>query len=173
MHIFKQWLYSLKHYSKMMIFMSSPSNLPYCPSCLLFSLMAYIACGKLLMGETRSLIMITTQIIIELFILYLISSVILKVVHKTERLQQTVSALIGVSLVISFVSLPIMAILPDIRDGDTINALTVQVSLVILIWNLAVISLIFKKAFEIRTILAGFLSFNYFLLYQFLIVNFL
>jgi len=157
----------------MMFFMSSPSNLPYCPNCLLFSLIAYIACGKFLMGETRSLLMIAIQIFIELFILYLISSIMLKFANKTERLQQTVAALIGVSLVISFVSLPIMAILPDIRDGDTINSLTVQVSLVILIWNLAVISLIFKKAFEIRTILAGFLSFNYFLLYQFLIVNFL
>ena len=42
-------------------------------------------------------------------------------------------------------------------------------NLLLLFWYLAIISLIFKRSFEIRTMTAGFLSFNYFLFNLFLL----
>jgi hypothetical protein len=63
-------------------------------------------------------------------------------------------------------------LLPDAPTAEQPGTLTLQLNLLLLFWNLAVISLIFKRAFEIRTIVAGIIAFNYFLLYELLLMNF-
>ena len=156
----------------MALFMSSPAKLPQGSAPVFLTLLAYITVGELLLGEQRSLISIIIQIGIEVMILACISFIALKLTQKPQRLLQTVSALIGVSLVVSVVSLLIMSALPDSGDAEQLNPIVVQVNLILLFWNLAVISLIFKRAFEVRTIVAGFIAFNYFVFYEFLLLNF-
>ena len=156
----------------MSLFLSSPAKLPYSPASLLLTLITYIIVGEMLLGGDRTLISIIIQISFEVLILFCISFIALKITRKPQRLLQTVSALIGVSLVISIVSLLIMSALPDTGDAEQINPLVLKINLILLLWNLSVLSLIFKRSFDIRTITAGFIALIYFVFYEFLLLNF-
>lgn len=168
---FQQWILSLRHYVRMSLFTSSPANLPYNPYVIVLTLVAYLAIGVLILGDRRSFGSILGQIGIEVCILYAITFIVLKILNKPKRLIQTLSALIGVSLCVSLVSLMVTAALPPSEDPEQINPLTLQVNLLLLFWNLAVISLIFKRSFEIKTVLAAVIAFNYFLIYEFILLN--
>ena len=56
------------------------------------------------------------------------------------------------------------------KDRIRRRLLLITPTLAILIWNLAVLSLIFKRAFEISTHLSAMISFNYFVVYQFIVI---
>ena len=126
--------------------------------------------GYALLGNDRSLLSITAQIIVEVGILFAISSVVLKLVKKPERLIQTMSALIGVNLIVSLVSIPLFYLLPA-PAPDQLDSTSLQLNVILLVWNLAIISLIFRRSFHINTLLAGFIAFNYFLLYEYILMK--
>jgi hypothetical protein len=169
-HVLKLWLACLKHYVKMCLFLSSPSNLPFNPKTVALTLLAYVMVGYTLLGNERNLISILGQILIEVGILYAISNTVLKLVKKPERLIQTMSALIGINLIVSLVSIPVFYLLSS-PTPDQLSPMALQINLILLVWNLAIISLIFKRAFQINTLLAGFIAFNYFLLYEFILMK--
>lgn len=160
-------LICLKHYIQMSLFFSSPSNLPYNQNCIIYTLVAYVGVGILVLGDQYNLPTIVAIIFIETAIFAAISFIMLKFVKKPERLLQTISALIGVSLIISLISFFFISLLPTPTDEQQVSPL----ALIVLFWNLAVVSLIFKRSFEIRTIVAGFIAFNYFLLYELILIN--
>ncbi len=170
--ILSVWLNSLKHYLQLSVFLSTPAKLPFSPASLVLTLVAYITVGEFLLGAERGMFSIIIQIGIEVLILFGITFIALKIAKKPERLLQTLSALIGVSLIISLAGLLIMSALPDNGSADELNLMILQVNLVLLLWNLAAISLIFKRAFEIRTFTAGFIAFNFYLSYEYLMLNF-
>ena len=169
--VLQQWLLCLSQYVRMSLFSSSPANLPYSPATLLLTVLMYIGIGELILGDRRNFTSIVAQIGIEVCILFAITYIVLKILHKPRRLLQTVSALVGVSLFISLMSLLVTSALPPGADPEQVNPVTLQINLLLLFWNLAVISLIFKRAFEIRTVLAAVLAFNYFLIYEFILLN--
>ena len=170
-YLVRQWLNCLAQYAQMSLFRSSPANLPYSLPCLLLTLLAYSLVGLILLSELRSVFSIIAQIGLEVLLLSAFSLIGLRLTKKNERLLQTVSALIGVNLVISIVSLPIMYLLPEVEPEQPIDPLVLQLNLMLLLWNLAALSLIFKRSLEIRTLAAGFMSFNYFLLYELILLN--
>jgi len=170
--IFSQWLICLKIFVQMTLFSASPARLPYSLPCLLLTLLAYVIAGEILLGDQRSFPSILVQIALEFLILYAISYITLKFNGRLERLLQTMTALSGVSLIISLVSIPLVFVLPESPGENEIHPVTLQINLLLLFWNLAVISLIFKRAFGINTLAAGFIAFNYFLLYELLLLNF-
>jgi hypothetical protein len=169
-HIFKLWLLCLKHYFKMCLFQSSPSNLPFNPKTIVLTLLAYVVVGYTLLHNERSLPSIALQIFVEVGILYSISYLMLRLVRKPERLIQTLSALVGVNLVVSLITIPVFYLAPS-PTPDQMDPVSYQINLILLVWNLAIISLIFKRAFQINTLLAGFLAFNYFLIYDFILIK--
>ncbi len=170
---FKLWLSCLKHYILMCLFVSSPDRLPRSLHCILFSLFAYCLLGFSLVDEQRSYALVIAQILLELGLLALVAHTGLKWKKKLVRFHQTFSALIGVNLVISAVSIPVYQVLTQkISAGDGIDPVIIYTTMVIVFWNLAVLALIFKRAFEINTVLSSMISFNYFLIYQFIIIWF-
>ncbi len=83
---------------------------------------------------------------------------------------QTYSALICINVVITAATIPVYNLVADSGgDGDS---LLIYITLAILVWNLAVLSLIFKRAFEISTHLSAMISFSYFFVYQFIVIWF-
>ena len=166
-HIFKLWLLCLQQYLQLALFRSTPARLPYNPYTIVLTLVAYTLVGFILLSDYASPVSIILQITIEVGILFLISLVALTLVGKRERLVQSLSALIGVNLLIGFISVPVFQFLPPSSE-EQVNLVTLQVTVLILVWNLAAISLIFKRSFEISTALAAFIAFNYFLLNSFI-----
>lgn len=167
---FKQWLNCLKHYILMCLFVSGPERLPHSLHCILFSLLAYFLLGFSLVDEQRDYPMVVIQILLELGLLALVVQAGLKWKKKQARFHQTFSALLGVNLIISAVSILVYQMQSQsINLGGEIDQSILIVMIAIVFWNLAVLSLIFKRAFEINTILSSIISFNYFMIYQFII----
>lgn len=161
-----QWITSLKHYLLMSLLLSSPDRLPYSPQCTLLTVIAYFMLGSQLVDEQRSATVVNTQILLELGMLAAIAWLGLRWRKLLPRFQQTFSALAGINLVISAAAIPLYRMV-DADAGNPTSAL-VYVTLAILIWNLAVLSLIFKRSLEISIQLAAVISFNYFVVYQFM-----
>jgi hypothetical protein len=165
-----QWLYSLRHYLLMCLLMSSPDRLPYNRNCIALTVFAYFLIGLLLVEEQRSYAMVCLQITLELVMLGLIAYLGLRWKDRLSRWLQTFSALVGINLVITAATIPVYRAITDNQANQ--ESLLLYATLIILLWNLAVLSLIFKRALEISTHLSAMISFNYFVVYQFLVYGF-
>lgn len=167
----KQWLISIKHYALMCLLISGPDRLPGGIQNIILSIFFYCLVGFALVDEHRSYATILLQIALELLLLALVCYSGLKWKNLLPRFTQAFSALIGVNVIISIVSIPAYRILirDDLADGD-LNRIAINTTMVIVFWNLVVMSSIFKKAFTVNTLIAAIISFNYFLVYQFTVV---
>ena len=169
----KQWLYCLKQYALMCVFASGPQRLPNSPVCIVLSIFAYFLVGFALVGPKTSYASIIAQILYEVALLALLAYVGLKWKSMLSRFTQTWSALIGINLIISAVTIPVFRMLTDSSTTtESIESKVLYVTMLMIFWNLAVLSQIIKNAFEIKTVMAAMIVFNYFLLYQFTVVWF-
>ena len=159
-----QWLLSLKHYLLMCLLLSGPDRLPYNPYPILLTGLCYFVIGLLLVDPERSYLTVCVQILIELAMLGLIAWWGLSRNQAQSRFLQTFSALLGVNVIITAVTIPVYHAVID--NAEVSNNLLLTVTIVILAWNLAVLSQIFKRAFEISTLRSSVLSFSYFIAYQ-------
>jgi hypothetical protein len=170
---FKLWLVSLKHYVLMCFFRSGPDNLPAGIHSILFSLFAYCLIGFSLVDEQHSYAAIIQQIAIELGLLSGFIYVGLKWKNLLFRLPQAFSALLGINMIISIVGILVYHALIDAygsaSEGD-LDRNVLNAELLIVFWNLSVMSMVLKQVLDINTLLAAMISFNYFMVYQFLIV---
>lgn len=170
-HLLRLWLYCWVQFVRLSLFLSTPAKLPWNPALLVMTLLAYVLVGQLILGALRPFTDILLQIGIEVALLAWLSAVMLRLRQHGERFVQTVHALIGVNLIVSLASYPLMELLPNTLHDDQPDLLAVQLSLLLLVWNLAAISLIFRRAFEIGTLPAGFLAFSYFLVFEWLLMQ--
>jgi hypothetical protein len=168
--IIGQWLLSLKHYILMCLLLSSPERLPYSPHSIALTVFSYFLIGLLLVDEQSSYAMVCAQIALELGMLGLIAYAGLRWKKSLARFQQTFSALLGINMILTAVTIPVYR--SAVSHTDSMENILIYVTLVILIWNLAVLSLIFKRSFEISTHLSAMISFNYFVVYQFIVTWF-
>ncbi len=169
-NIIGEWLISLKHYLLMCLLLSSPERLPYNPYCVTLTLFIYFLIGLLLVDEQRSYAAVCAQISLELVMLGSIAYWGLRWKKSPGRFLQTFSALIGINMIITAVTIPVYR---SVTQNETnIENLLIYVTLAILIWNLAILSLIFKRALAISTHLSAMIAFNYFVLYQFIVIWF-
>jgi hypothetical protein len=160
--IIGQWLFSLKHYLYMCLLLSSPDRLPYSPYPIALTGLAYFLVGLLLVDSQRSYLLICAQILLELGMLGLIAYFGLLMKQSLERFLQTFAALLGINVVFTVLSIPAYRFFVGGGDGNALFLIT----LILLVWNLAVLSLIFKRALEVSTGLSAMISFFYFVLYQ-------
>jgi len=169
----KQWLISIKHYALMCLLISGPDRLPGGVQNIILSIFCYCLVGFALIDEQRSYATILSQIALELLLLALVCYSGLKWKDLLPRFTQAFSALIGVNIIISIVSIPAyrMLVQDDLVDGE-LNRIAINTTMVIVFWNLVVMTSIFKKAFNVNTLIAAMISFNYFLVYQFIVVWF-
>ncbi len=161
-NIIGQWLYSLKQYLLMCLLLSSPERLPYSPYPLLLTGFAYFLLGLLLVDPERGYAVICAQILLEMAMLGLISYLGLRWKESLSRWLQTFTALLGINVIITAATIPVYYL--GINNEDSNYGLLLDI---VQIWNIAVLSLIFKRAFEISIRLSAVISFAYFIVYLF------
>ena len=163
-NILGPWLVSLKHYAYMCLLMSSPERLPFFPQAIVLNILSYLALGLLLVSETFSYTRILGQIILQLVMMAMIAQVGLSRKNLQARFVQTYSALTGITLLIDAVTIPIHL---HIMDQPEMPETTIMwIGVMILVWNLAVLSLIFRRAFEVSVSISAIISFTYFFAYH-------
>ncbi len=170
-NIVGQWLISLRHYVWMCLLLSSPERLPYNPYAFALTVFAYFAIGGLLVENASDYGVIAARILLEMAMLAAIVRAGLNIRQWPERFAQTFSALVGINLVLTAVSIPLQSLL-DI-DAEQPSAFAFYLFVAILVWNLAAISLVLKRAFEISTPLSAMISFSYFVLNYIIVALFL
>ena len=157
----------------MCLLISGPDRLPSGIQNIALSLFCYCLVGFALVDEQRSYATILQQILLELTLLAMVCYAGLKWKGLLPRFTQAFSALIGVNIIISVVSIPLYRFLVQSNELDAeISNTALNATMAIIFWNLVVMSLIFKRAFNINTLMAAMISFNYFLVYQFMVVWF-
>ena len=161
------WLLSLRQYVSLSLFLSSPSRLPYSLHCTALTLLAYYLLCLALVDEERGYAELSAQLTLELGLLALVVYIGLRWRERLSRFLQSFTALAGINLLITLVSIVVY----HFASGEE-NLLQNPVFYLLLIWNLAVISLIFKRAFEISTFVSAMIAFNYYVFYQFVLVWF-
>ena len=159
-NIFGQWLYSLKHFLLMCVLLSSPKRLPYSPYPLLLTCFAYFLIGLLLVDEQRGYTVICAQILLEMTMLGMIGYLGLRWKESLSRWLQTFTALIGINVITTTVTIPVYYLSLNADNSNYTLLLYI-----IQIWNMAVLSLIFKRSFEISVQLSAMISFTYFIVY--------
>ncbi len=171
--LLNQWLYCLKHYALMSVFASSPDRLSFRLECFILTLLCYCMLGFALVDEQHSYLLVLLQIALEVALLAVLAFLGLKWLDKLPRFLQCFSALVGVNFVISAVTIPIIHwITPDLNSDSAIDSKLLYATMIMVFWNLAAISQILKRTFEVNTVMSAMIAFNYFLIYQFTVVWF-
>jgi hypothetical protein len=158
-----QWLYSLKHYLLMCLLLSSPDRLPYSIYPVVLTGVCYFLVGLLVVDTRNSYMLVCAQILLELGMLGLLAYFGLLLKQSLRRFLQTFSALLGINVLFTVLSIPVQRYA---EGGNADDNLLLTVTVIILAWNLAVMSLIFKRAFEVSTHLSAMISFFYFVVYR-------
>jgi len=166
-NILGQWLTSLKQYAAMSLFLSGPERLPYNTNCTVLTIFAYYLLCLTLVDQDRSFTELSAHLTLELGLVALFVYTGLRWKGSLSRFQQTFSALVGINLLITLVSILVYRV-----DTGYDNILQNPAFYLLLFWNLAVMSLIFKRAFEITTHLSAMIAFNYYVIYQFILIWF-
>lgn len=163
-NIISQWLFSLKHYLLMCLLLSSPDRLPYNPYPIALTGFVYFLLGLLIIDEQRSYSLICMQILLEQGMLAGIVWIGLQGKQISHRFRQTFSALLGSNVIITAVAIPLVSYAQANAAADSYALFYTAIALDL--WNLAVLSLIFKRSLDISIPLSAMISFCYFVIYQ-------
>lgn len=165
---FKRAIYCLIQFFQLSLFRSSPEHLPSHWNCTLLAAAAYVFLGLLLSLLDHSTAVL--QVFIDMAILALLTAVGLRMTNKMPRLPQTLSALFGINIVVTLVSWPLLRHLQVWLDPDLSGSkqLMLIIGVALLVWNLAAVSLVFRRAMEIGTLMAAVVSLNYLVLFEWL-----
>ena len=154
------WLASLRHYFLMCLLLSSPERLPYNPYAFAITVIAYFLLGLFFVDENYGYAVVASRILIEMAMLAAIARFGLAMKNLPGRFPQTFSALVGINLVMTLAAIPLQGLFTAGADGSSSTASVIFI--LFMVWNLAAISLVFRRAFEISISLSAMISFSYF-----------
>ena len=166
-NILGPWLVSLKHYAYMSLLLSSPERLPYHPQAIVLNIVSYLALSLFLVSEELSYARICGQFLLQLLMMGLITQVGLARKNLQARFVQTFSALTGTTLLIDAIT--IFVYLQVLQQPGAQDSTVIGIGLIMLVWSLSVLSLIFRRAFEISTPLSAIISISFFFAYHLIV----
>lgn len=159
-------------YTQLAFFRASPQQLPWNWSCAVKAFLLYVALNLFLLDSEDAMISVIFKILIEIGLLSGLLYIGLKTTRHLERFNKTLSALIGAGTVISAISVILYALIsPEFYAQQEISQTVINLTLILLLWNLAVVSIILKRSLSISTWLSVFLTFNYFLTFELILMT--
>ena len=167
--ILAHWLQNLRHYTYLCLLSSSPERLTFNPHAFALTILAYFGLAALLVDADRGFGTISAHLVLEFAMLAILARAALKLKGMPNRFAQTYSALVGINLVVTAVSVLVQSLLGT--DAGEARALAFYLFIAILVWNLAAMSLVLKRALEISTPASAMLSFGYFVVYYTIVVS--
>ena len=132
----------------MCLFRRKPQDLPQSFELLVICIIAYILINFLLGLNTSTSIRAIQSSFLETLFISIITIVILKLNHHTERWLKTLMAITGTGCVIGLFALPLFMGVFTLETGSLLRALILMVYLFLLIWNIAVMGHILRYALE-------------------------
>jgi len=125
------------------LFKKGPQDVPVSKGLLFLLIPIYACVSFLILILSTDVFNAILQIIVEITFVLVSAKVILFLANKSDRYQQTASALIATDSVISFAAIPVMATLINQGSANSIIAITL-----LMLWHWAVSGHIFSQALE-------------------------
>jgi hypothetical protein len=126
------------------LFKKNPQDVPFSKALTQITLIGYTLVSFLLFFMTTHWMKALLQVATDIVILVIFTRVTLFIVRKSERYQQTFSALVGTDMLISLCAIPPSASM--IAPNGSIADLGVLVMIGLLLWHWAVLGHIFRHA---------------------------
>lgn len=146
----------LKLFFDICLFKKAPQDVPASRDLLYLVIIVYVCVGFLTFILSKNTLESALQVLIKVMLILGITHTVLLVAQKSMRYQQTVNALMGTDLIISFFSLPVIATL-DIQD----SVLAFIVLVWLMLWHWIISAHIFRHALNKAFIFGLGVSFMY------------
>lgn len=148
----------LIRFLKICLLSQGPQDLPYSSALLRGTLLLYFVTGLFGLSPILTLEQSLPVMAVDLALLLVYSGLVLKAFKKPQRFVQMVSALAGVGAIFQLVEWPLLIKLALAEVTGPISAEIQMLWLIVVSWNLAVYSHIFRESFEIRLLSAFLLT---------------
>ncbi|MDA1106909.1 MAG: hypothetical protein O2845_00690 [Proteobacteria bacterium] len=145
----------LKIFINLCLLRAKPQDLPVAPALTAAALAAYILAGLGLSLPDLGFGRAALWAVLDTLVIVLLTHSALLLRHFPERLQQTLTALLGSGALLGLVAWPII--------GTQNSIVQLVLLLVLLLWNLAVVAHILRHALSMPLGLGIIVSFGYFL----------
>lgn len=136
----------LKLFYQLCLLKKSPQDIPYSWILNRLLILIYILISFLLFLMSASVFKAGLQVCTDLFIIIIFTRLLLWWVHKPERYQQTLSALLGSDALISFIALPATASLLVPTASSTLSVFALLMIILLMLWHWVIIGHIFRHA---------------------------
>lgn len=157
----------IKLFVDIVLFRKGPQDVPASQLLLGLCLLAYLLIGELMLLMEDTLLRATLQVLLDAAMLAGFVTVTLKIAGYGARVLQTLSALLGVDVLISILAFPVMISLSSgVERGGG------YLLIMLMIWHLAVTAHIFRHALS-RSLWIGYAAALFYTLLSFQILQLL
>lgn len=134
-------------------FKAGPADIPASTWLLKFSLLGYFMISVVVNSFENGFFISISGAIVEVLVLLIVMNVLLQLTRYSHRFQQAVTAMAGTSCCIGIIALPVMLLFHFLAGGVDvrITVLSVWLMILLMLWNLAVTTHIFKQAMSLST----------------------
>lgn len=145
-----------------MILKSAPQDLPYSPQFAVKVAVVYILSGIVVLQSTLSPDDMLGGLVLGLVVQAAFTYLVLRMLNRSARFVQTISAVITVSIIFNLLSWPVFIVVADTEASETMKAIMSFLFLLIISWEVLVKAHVFRHALEMRMFGALALSFSLF-----------
>lgn len=145
-----------------MILKSAPQDLPYSPQFAVKVAVVYILSGIVVLQSTLSPDDMLGGLVLGLVVQAAFTYLVLRMLNRSARFVQTISAVVAVSIFFNLLSWPVFIVVADTAAPETMKAIMSFLFLLIISWEVLVKAHIFRHALEMRMFGALALSFSLF-----------
>jgi len=144
-----QWL---RFYFDLCLLKGAPQDAPTSKNAFYASIFAYILIGTFITSFNQDLFPSITVALIQTALFVFITNLIMWIKKTPERFMQAVTALMGSGVFVAIVAIPLVMIsasIPQTDETSSVAAMIWLLSVVVIVWETAIIGHILRHAMEI------------------------
>ena len=139
---------------------AAPQDLPYSQQGVVLTSAVYVFSGYVVLQSSMAPDDILPGLLLSLIIQLTFTFLVLRSLNRTARFVQTVTAILGVSILFNLLSWPVISVLADVSVKDEVRSSMSLLFLMVISWEVLVKAHILRHALEIKMFSALALSFS-------------
>ncbi len=143
---------------------SGPQDLPFSQNLLVVMLFLYITSGVLVLQDSVDSSHAAANMIVDLLVMLFFTYIVLTALDHKPRFVQTMTAMAGVGVLFHLLAWPLLMQAEMVEEAEALPVAASLTLLMILSWNLLVVSYIYRQALQVTMTNSILLSFALFFL---------
>ena len=149
---------NLYRFFLLLLLRCKPQDIPYSSQVAIYTAFAYVLTGVLVLQSTIQPAHVVQGMILGLFVQLVFTWAILSSMQRQARFIQTITAMLGVSMMFNLLSWPIFYRLADVPVDESVQQTMSLLFLLLISWEVLVKAYIYRYAMEIQMASALLLS---------------